>query len=225
MTMSMPVTVRCAICGELSTQMALASTSSFGSPDLDLRPQGPARWALQFRVQRCPACGYCAPRIGECDSTSAEAVSSVVYRDVLERARMPRLARHLFCAALVAEAAERREQAAWHFAEAAWACDDAGAAEQARTCRQRAAEMFSAALAWGDVSAESAVVHGVRADLLRRAGRFDEALAALDAAEATLDLEEDSGSSSAVVLGYLLELVEAADDAAHNVAEAFSTRD
>ena len=29
-------------------------------PDLDLRPQGQVRWALELEVQRCDSCGYCA---------------------------------------------------------------------------------------------------------------------------------------------------------------------
>jgi len=65
MTTSMPVTVRCALCGAASAQHVLASTTTFGPPDLDLRPQGPARWALQFQVQQCPRCGSCAEQIGQ----------------------------------------------------------------------------------------------------------------------------------------------------------------
>ncbi|MCS7006343.1 MAG: hypothetical protein RMM28_03735 [Thermoleophilia bacterium] len=222
MTTSMPITVRCALCGELSTQMALASTSSSGAPDLDLRPRGPARFALPFRVQHCSSCGYCAPRIGECGPTAAETVSSLVYREVYERAKMPALARHLFCAALVAEGAEDRVQAAWHFVEAAWACDDAGATAQARVCRERAAEMFASALAYGDIPTESTVVHGVRADLLRRARRYEDAREALEAAEATVDLEDEEAAHALVVLRYLGELIDAEDDGCHNAAEAFA---
>ena len=95
----MPVTVRCALCGAQSRQSVLSSTSTFGPPDLDLRPSGPARWALQFRVQCCPRCGYCAESIGQRTPRAGRTVGSVIYRDVLENARMPALARHFFCAA------------------------------------------------------------------------------------------------------------------------------
>jgi hypothetical protein len=61
----MTVTIRCAVCGADSTQNVLASTSTHCPPDLDLRAGGPARWALQFQVQRCPFCGYCAEMIGK----------------------------------------------------------------------------------------------------------------------------------------------------------------
>jgi hypothetical protein len=220
MTTSMPVTVRCALCGASSAQHVLSSTSTFGPPDLDLRPNGPARWALQFQVQGCPRCGYCADNIGQRTRHARRAVESIVYRDVLDNARMPQLARQFFCAALVAEVAEQRDAASSHFLSAAWVCDDAGAGKQARICRDRAAEMLAAAIEWGDVPAESPVVHGVRADILRRAGRYDEALAALDAALWFED--EDEPTQAAMVLAYIRELAEAGDDEPHSVAEAFA---
>ena len=225
MTTSMPVRVRCALCGTLSQQQVLSSTSHFGPPDLDLRPNGPARWALQFLVQHCPRCGYCAKRIGERTPRAGRTVGSAMYRDVLEKAKMPALARHFSCAALVAEAAERREAAAWHFAEAAWACDDSGATEQARICRDRAAEMLASAIAWGDVATENVVIHGVIADLLRRAGRYEEALAACATGEAALDSDDEDDAPTATVLAFIRELAESQDDDVHNAAEAFAAEE
>jgi tetratricopeptide (TPR) repeat protein len=224
MTTAMPVMVRCAACGASSAQHVLASTSTFGPPDLDLRPNGPVRWALQFQVQRCPRCGYCAEQIGQRTPGARRVVASVMYRDVLDNARMPALAREYFCAALVAEAAELRDSSASHFLSAAWACDDSGATEQARICRDRASEMLAAAIEWGDIPSESPVVHGVRADTLRRAGRYDEALEALNAAGITGDDDKEQGQA-ATVLAYIRELVEVGDDQAHNVAEAFASED
>jgi hypothetical protein len=205
-----------------STHNVLGSTSWFGPPDLDLRPNGPARWALQFQVQRCPGCGYCAEQIGQAARGAREAVESHVYRDLLANARMPALARMFFCAALVAEACEQRGEAASHFREAAWACDDAEAVAQARVCRDRAAEMLAAAIEWGDLPSASPVVHGVRADLLRRAGRHEEALTVCAAAEATLDADGGEDGGAATVLAFIRELAEASDDEAHSVAEAFA---
>ena len=224
MTTSMTVMVRCALCGADSTQNVLTSTSTFGAPDLDLRPGGPARWALQFHVQCCPDCGYCAERIGERTASAGDAVASILYRDVLENARMPAIARHFFCAALVAEADERRGVAAGHFVDAAWACDDAGAVEQARICRERAAEMLAKAIEWGDAP-ETPVSRGVLADLLRRAGRYDDAIDVLVAGEALLDLDDEHHGRTATVLGFIRELAEVGDGDAHSVAEAFAAEE
>jgi predicted RNA polymerase sigma factor len=53
-------------------------------------------------------------------------------------------------------------------------------------------------------------VHGVRADVLRRAGRYDEALTALDAALTSED--DDEPGQAATVLAYIRGLAEAGDD-------------
>src|SRR3954467_10420285 len=109
MTTVREIDVRCAVCGTLSRKAELTSTSSFGPPDLDLRPQGPARWALEFQIQRCENCGYCAPSIGQAPPGAETVVESAVYRGVLQRSKLPKLARSLFCAALVEEAAGEPE--------------------------------------------------------------------------------------------------------------------
>src|SRR5213593_3234950 len=139
---------------------------SLGPPDLDLRPQGPARWALGFAIQRCERCGYCADSLGEAPVGAREAVESVIYRDVLKRSGLPRLARSLFCSALVVEAAGDSEGAAWRLLQAAWSCDDKDRHSQARLCRERAAEMFQRALTDGDADVPDAVILTVIADLL-----------------------------------------------------------
>jgi hypothetical protein len=138
---------------------------------------------------------------------------------------MPLLARRFFCAALVAEAAGLRGDAARRFIDAAWASDDADAAEQARTCRQRAAEMLASAIERGDVPTESPVVLGVLADLLRRAGRYDEAIGVLESGEDLLDPADEEQSGTGTTLGYIRELAEAGDDDAHSVDEAFAAEE
>jgi hypothetical protein len=229
MTTMREIDVRCAVCGVLSRKAELTRPAAFGPPDLDLRPNGPARWALPFSVQRCEACGYCAHSIGQAPPGAGEVVESTVYREVLERSRLPRLARSLFCAALVHEAADRPEAAGWRFLEAAWACDDRGSGTHARTCRERAAEMFTRALETGEAEPPDAVVQTLIADVWRCAGRFDEAVAACDAADATLadhpavsDGEEDERSGAATVVAFVRALALAGDDGPRNAAEAFA---
>jgi hypothetical protein len=228
MTTMREIDVRCAVCGALGRKAELTSTSSFGTPDLDLRPQGPARWALEFQVQRCDACGYCASSIGQAPPQARAVVESVVYRDVLQRSKLPKLARSFFCTALVHEASGETEASAWKFLEAAWACDDRHASAQARICRQRAAEMFQRTLATGETSRPSAVVHTLVAELWRRAGQFDEALEACAAAEAELGpvtdaaLEDDERAGTATVAAFVRTLAIAGDDDGRNCAEAFA---
>ena len=225
MTTFTEVDVRCAVCGELSRVAELTSTSSFGPPDLDLRPQGPARWALEFGVQRCRTCSYCAPSIGSAPPGASEVVRSVVYHGVSRGARLPRLARDYFCGALVAEgAAKSPESASRAFLKAAWACDDAGAAAQARICRERAAEMLVRAIENGELEPPREVAFAILADLRRRARHFEAALDACAEAELALEeaAEDESNAATATVVAFIRELVEAEDDESHNAAEAFS---
>jgi len=225
MTTVTEIDVRCALCGLLGRKAVLSSTSSFGPPDLDLRPQEPARSALQFEVQRCDGCGYCAGSIGQAPIGAHVTVESVVYRDVLDRSKLPKLARRLFCAALVSEGAGEPEEAAWLFLKAAWACDDKRARAQARTCRERSAEMFCRALENGEADGSPAFVLTLSADLWRRSGRFDEAIAAAAAAEQLVDTEtddEEEAASTVAVASVIRGLAESGDDKRHNTAEVFA---
>ena len=226
MTTMREIDVRCAVCGALGRKAELTSTSSFGPPDLDLRPNGPARWALPFRIQRCDSCGYCADSIGTAPPQAAAVVESLVYRDVLERSKLPDLARTYFCSALVEEAAGRPEASGWDFLAAAWDCDDRSAAGHARSCRQRAAEMLERALERGEVSAPRPIVQTLIAELWRRAGRFEDALAACAGADDELAETETDGEDgvlpTAAVIAFIRDLSIAGDDEAHSCAEVFA---
>ena len=228
MTTMREIDVRCAVCGTLGRKAELTSTSSFGPPDLDLRPQGPARWALEFEVQHCDGCGYCAGSIGQAPPDARSVVESPVYREVLQRSRLPKLARSLFCAALVAESTGEAETTAWWFLQAAWACDDRNARAQARICRERAAEMFIRALETGETERPAPVMHTLIAELWRRAGRFDEALEECAAAETELGLvlnepdDEDERVGTATVATFVRNLAIAGDDESRTCAEAFA---
>jgi hypothetical protein len=223
----MEVDVRCAVCGEPARVVELTSTSSFGPPDLDLRAQGPMRWALALGVQRCGACGYCAPQLGKAPPGAADVVRSALFAEARTRIDLPPTARDYFCEGLLHEGVADPDRAAHSFLRAAWACDDAGADAHARICRERAAEMLRLAISRGETRMAREVAFAVLADVVRRAGRFDEALAACDEAEwalEALEVDEDTASTWAVV-AYLRELAEAGDDACHSAAEAFAERD
>lgn len=217
----MPVQVRCAVCGALSLQNELTSTSAFGPPDLDLRPAEPARSALLYGVQRCDACGYCWRRIGEAPLEAAETVASAVYGGVARRSKLPRLARSYFCAALVAEAADDAELAARHFLEAAWACDDRQATAGARTCRERAAEMLHIALEQGETRTDPAVARTLLAEHFRRAGRFDDAVTTCDTVERHLQ-EHDNDHGAGTVAAFIRQRALDEDAELHNCAEVFT---
>jgi hypothetical protein len=75
----------------------------------------------------------------------------------------------------------------------------------------------------GRRSSESPLVHACAPTL--RAGRYDEAIGACAAGEATLDPASEEQGRAATVLAFIRELAEAGDDETHNVAEAFAAED
>jgi len=174
---------RCGVCGETSEQHVLTSTSTFGWSDLDGRPPEPERSSLFLLVQKCPACGFCAADIEDGDEDLQEIVGGTDYRQQLADPSSPPLANWFLCQAIVLEETGNEQAAAWRAVNAAWACDDEGAAEPAARARLRAVELFRLELAEGGQFGDGnelgdvfATEHALLAELLRRAGRFSEAL-------------------------------------------------
>lgn len=207
--------VRCVLCEEETLLPILNSTSSFGPPDLDLRPSEPARSSIFAWIQRCGTCGYCAPNIGDATPYTREVVEDIPYRSVLSDASYPELARAFLCSSLVFEQLGEEASAARNAIEAAWACDDDGAAEAAVRCRIRAARLLVESQGEGDeVFPDATTEDAVLVDLLRRARRFDEAVAAADAA-----LQEAEGITRRV-LAFSRARAFAHDAARYTVADA-----
>ena len=182
--------VTCALCGERTSVAQLNSTSSFGSPDLDLRPAEPARSSIFAWVQRCASCGYCAPSIEEETSYRQEIVASAAYRALLADADLPELARSFLCSSLIFEEFDEEAFAARNAIEAAWVCDDEKMPEGAVRCQLRALERLRESEADGDALCDDPYLeYAVIVDLLRRAGRFEDAVTEADAALGEADGE------------------------------------
>jgi rubredoxin len=181
----------CPVCGEPSRQTEVMSTNQLEPPDFDLRPGEMKRSTLPYLAWRCPGCGYVedsgaagwrpvmpepdhAPRL---DDVFRVVIEGREYRRQLSDS-LPELANAFLCRALLDEEASRPAAAGWWALRAAWVCDDAGDADAARRCRERALELWEAAVAAGE-----RLVRGnglaprqlVLADVFRRAGRFDRA--------------------------------------------------
>ncbi len=210
--------VTCALCRESSSVTVVTSTSSFGSPDLDLRPAEPERSSIFAWVQRCGWCGYCAPTIEEGTPYTHEIVESPSYRALLVDADLPDLARSFLCSSLIFEELEEEAWAARNAIEAAWVCDDENAREAAVRCRLLAAERLCESQTEGDALYEDPSVGcAVLVDLLRRAGHFEDAVKEADAA---LDYAE---VEVAAVLAFSRALAFARDSGTYTVEDALST--
>jgi hypothetical protein len=197
--------VTCAVCGELTQVLVMDSTSTFGPPDLDLRPAEIARSSIFAWIQRCSSCGYCAPTMDEAAPTTREVVNSDAYRTQLADEDLPELARSFLCSSMIFEEQGDEAAAAQNAIEAAWVCDDEDLPAAATRCRLRAIELLRA-----DQSTDYALI----VDLLRRAGRFEDAIAQADAA-----LADEEGELVAV-LAFSRSLALARDSGRYTDADA-----
>ena len=132
-------------------------------------------------------------------------------------ADLPELARSFLCSSMIFEELGEEAFAARNAIEAAWVCDDENATMRAVRCRLQAVERLRESEADGDALYDDASTqYAVIVDLLRRAGRFEEAVEQADAA-----LGEAEGEVAAV-LAFSRSLALACDAGRYTVEDAFS---
>jgi hypothetical protein len=85
--------VACGNCGHVFNHPTLASTYTFGSPDLDTRPPELQRSTMHAWIQRCPSCGYCSRDVAEFDHRLRPVLESAEYRSQLADLRYPHAVR------------------------------------------------------------------------------------------------------------------------------------
>ena len=179
MTTVMKAIVTCGVCGNQQQLHVLGSTSSFGAPDLDLRPAEVARSTLGYWITACPECGYAAAELGEADEATQALVRSPAFAEVLAAAAaLVERMRPFAVAAALAEASGDLARAAELHLWTAWAGDDLGEPAAAVAARRRAVAAMqraheSGALVYGDAERDGLVL----VDMLRRADRMPEARA------------------------------------------------
>ncbi|MCP3167643.1 hypothetical protein [Myxococcus qinghaiensis] len=173
--------VTCAVCDSVSEQRTLQCVTTFERPDLDGRPSEMARSTMDVWVQTCPACGYCAMTLTQAAPSARNVVQSEAYRTRLHHPGAPALLNQFMCLALLQDAEGLVRDSAQVRTHAAWVADDAGLEDLARRCRSEAADLLLNAPPlkhWE--RREEPDWQGWRGvqlvDLLRRAGRGEEAL-------------------------------------------------
>ncbi|MEM3650434.1 MAG: hypothetical protein QW831_06905 [Candidatus Jordarchaeaceae archaeon] len=124
MTQFEEVEKKCALCGKKSKQIAIISTNTIGSPDLDTRPSESARSTLPYWIEFCRECGFCAPDISHAPEGAAEIVRSEAYQRQLHDPDFPALANRFLCLSLILEKIGVYVGAGWSSVHAAWVCDD-----------------------------------------------------------------------------------------------------
>jgi hypothetical protein len=175
MTSYKNATTICAHCSIENSTTVRASTNSFGSMDLDMRPAPMERHTLDTAIQLCRSCGFCAPDLEQMIGTG-EVLDSTTYRSILTAEAVPELARRFRAFAHLAEGSGRLAEAGFACLHAAWVCDDSrGVQEAARESRRAVLRLMQIIHAKGQTMTDDLDLDSVLAlDLLRRSGQFDE---------------------------------------------------
>lgn len=106
--------------------------------------------------------------------------------------------------------------AGWAYVHAAWACDDAGTTDAATACRSEAIRLLRRSKAQGASFIEPAgAEEAILADLLRRSGRFDEAI---EASRTGLGRAQEEIVRN--VLSCEIELAGQRDSECHSISDA-----
>ena len=162
----------CAVCRKESSFTIIGSTSSFGAPDLDLRPPPLKRFTLDHWVHECPFCGYVAAEIDEPTTVDNEFLRTEEYRNCDgHRFREP-MACLFYRQSMIAKHDGKTGDAFHALLHAAWVCDDARDRESAAECRRLAIPLVSELIDGGEGNVDTMGL--IRADLMRRAGLFAE---------------------------------------------------
>ena len=177
MTIIMPTSAVCAVCGERSGQAYLKSTNGTGDFDLDFRRHGMIRDTINVWISSCPYCGYCAPNISRYLKKTKEVVMSEEYQRQRMDTRYPDKANEFLCSSMVYEGSGSYGMAAQYCLYAAWICDDIGHNKESVELRGRVVDLIGEAVRRSQPlrccpkGGEDILL----IDLLRRSGRFEEA--------------------------------------------------
>lgn len=216
MTTLLTIKVVCAVCQHISYFETVGSTVLCGSPDLDTRPPPMRRSTMHTWVQACPSCGYCAANLEEAVERTADIVHGETYQILRSQEHLPGNARDFMCQAYIAQTLCAFDKAAWATVFAAWICDDHDVVELSVEYRRQAANLAMLALLENQrLGRDIGATEGIRADLLRRAGQFEEAR---EVAQQGLDLELSEVMEQ--VLRYEIQLIDLQDKSCRTVAEA-----
>jgi hypothetical protein len=135
------------------------------APDLDMRPGEPARSTLRDWVQVCRGCGAAAPDVSLLPGSVRSVIAGSTYQALTTSVLEETLPFRRW--ALICEALGDRAQQAEALLQAAWSADDAAEMSAAAELRLQVAAL------WGETTDIELGLR--RLDLLRRAGRFEEA--------------------------------------------------
>ncbi len=172
-----PITCKCGLCGAASEQRALGSSNRLGSPDLDMRPPEMLRSTMAWWLQECPVCGYVSGDLSQLPDIDAKWFVSDEYFKMAGRRFKDPLTGRFYKYYLINMKTGQMREAFFAALHAAWVCDDARDFENAQFCRMTALFVLQKYMDMVPDRAEREDLMLIKADILRRAGMFDELIA------------------------------------------------
>jgi hypothetical protein len=214
--------VKCAVCGTSNKVLLISSTNQFGAIDLDSRPPEMERSTMSAWVQSCSKCGYSSNNIAKANETVKSVISTEEYKALLNDKTLPPLAKKFLCNAIIQEETHNLDSSMYNFLYAAWDCDDneninnsmkldnkaIESKNKAIECRNRALKLIGTFFV---PQRHKPTIELIKLDLLRRTGRFEEAIEY----SKTLNIEDNL----VAVAKFQVKLCKKKDTQAHNVRE------
>ena len=205
---------RCSVCGKASEFMVLGSTNTFcGAPDLDLRPPEMERSTMPLWIHRCPGCGYVSENVDDLTTVTAEYLASEEYHSCDGIEFKSDLAGEFYQFYMISTVDKNVRDAFYALVHAAWACDDEGDTENAVRCRRLALPLADEFIRMNEGNRANMDTIGLmKADLMRRAGLFDEVVSGYAGVTYDNDLMDR-------ILAFEIELSERKDDACYRFSD------
>ena len=174
MTMISRIEDTCAVCKTVSEYRELMSTNRFGPSDLDSRPPEMMRSTMDYWLRECPECGYVAKKLSDPIPVPVEFIDSAEYFSCSGHIFESPLAVRFYRFYLIKREQGDIEEAFYAALHAAWVCDDAEDKANAKHCRELAIQHADELIAQNAEDRDLFLL--IKADLLRRAERFDQVL-------------------------------------------------
>jgi len=207
----------CVVCGAVNRYPLVdLSMKIMGTRDLDGRPSMTQRSLVYMWIQRCECCNYCSPDISRHVDYNLDALQDDEYNAILDDASYPLTAIAFRAYSYIMKTIGHYADAAWAQLCAAWICDDNKSIEESILCRGAALQLFQKAKEMKQDYGLTEPDEKIQLiDILRRVGRFEEALKICDT-----ELEKETPESVWVRLEYEKYLIEKKDMACHDECEA-----
>lgn len=161
---------KCAVCGKTSEQDIIMSTSTWGYPDLDLRPAEMQRSSMFAWLKECPHCGYVAGTLENKLEASPDILKSDAYLTCEGKSFKYDLSKKFYKRYLILKEENNHKGEFFSLLHCAWACDD-NDDELAVEIRKLALNSIDKIVAEDDNEKNNLKL--IKADLLRRSLQFD----------------------------------------------------